>query len=492
MQSPAANHGILQDPTQQKLLLVLVSVAGFMGALDSTIVNISLPTIATYFDTSVTIVSWVSMAYLLTLSATLIAFGRLADIRGYRKVYLAGFAVFTVGSFLCGMLSASIGELVGFRVLQAIGAAMLQAIGGAMITMYLPAESRGKALGIMTTFVSVGVAAGPVLGGFLTTYLSWNWIFLINVPVGIAAILIGIPVLPKDSVTSSSHRQQFDAAGAGILFAALGTLVFAINMGKTLGWTSPVIIGSILVSAISFAAFVFHERRSPAPLIDLAFFKNHNYTFANISALIAMLLVTGSSFILPFYLENAKGLPTDLAGLLLMVPAIALMVMGPVAGRLSDAIGSRRLCLLAAVCYIGAYLLYSQMTPSTSYLHIIAALILMGTAAGLFIPPNFRLILGYSPRGAEGVVSSLAMTVRNIGSVMAVAFYGTIFVMVGFAQGMDPQTKHLTVAAMDAGFNAVFLFGAGLGVLLLILTVAVREQKRDVPGEEAAMGMGGL
>lgn len=492
MQTAAVHQGIIQDITRQRLLLVLVSLAGFMGALDTTIVNISLPTIATYFSTTITLVSWVAMAYLLTLSATLIAFGRLADIRGYRNVYICGFAIFTAGSLLCGMFAGGIGELVGFRILQAIGAAMLQAIGGAMISMYLPAQNRGRALGIMTTFISFGVAAGPVLGGFLTTYLAWQWIFLINVPVGIASLLLAVWVLPHDGPVSPASQQQFDAAGAGFLFGALGTLVFAINMSRTFGWTSPVILGSAGASVLFFIIFILHERKSPAPLVDLAFFRNRDYSFANAGALIAMLLVTGSSYILPFYLEFGKGLGTAEAGVLLMVPALALMVMGPVAGRISDQIGSRRLCLGAAACYITAYLLYSQMTPSTGYIHIIAALLLMGLSAGLFIPPNFRMILGYSPRGSEGVVSSIAMTVRNIGSVMAVALYGSIFTLIGFAQGIDPETKHLTVSSMNAGFHAVFLFGAGLGVLMLVLTLVMREQGRALVENDEAAGMRGL
>ncbi|MFA4826039.1 MAG: MFS transporter [Methanoregula sp.] len=493
MESPAG-HDVIKDPLQQKLLLILVSVAGFMGSLDTTIVNISLPTMATYFDTSITIVSWVAMAYLLTLSATLIAFGRFADIRGYRKVYLWGFAIFAIGSLACGMLSMTIGELIGFRILQAIGAAMLQAIGGAMITMYLPAASRGKALGIMTTFVSVGVAAGPVLGGFLTTYLSWHWIFLINVPVGIIAILLGSRALPKDNVAVGDRQQHFDATGAGILFAALGTLVFAMNMGTTLGWTSPVIIASVFGSVIFWVTFVAWESRCPAPLIDLSFFRNHNYSLANFAAMIGMMLVSGTSFIMPFYLEIVKGLKTDIAGLFLMVPAVALMVMGPLAGRLSDRVGSRRICIAAALCYIAANILFLQMTQNTAFWFIIVALALNGAAAGLFIPPNFNLILGLSPRGSEGVVSSIAMTARNIGSVIAVAMYGTFFIITAFS-GIQPGTgvAGITMPMLVSGFHAVFIFGTVLGALVLVLSLLIREVPcKDQACTEAAAGMGML
>jgi DHA2 family metal-tetracycline-proton antiporter-like MFS transporter len=488
MEAPCATPVVVQSVTHQRLLLVIISVAAFMGALDTTIVNISLPTIADYFQTSVSVVSWVSMAYLLTLSSLLIAFGRLADLRGYRKVYLAGFAIFTAGSLLCG-LSVSIGELIGFRIFQAIGAAMLQAIGGAMITMYLPGEVRGKSLGIMATFVSVGVATGPVLGGFLSQYLSWHWIFFINIPVGIIALILGKFIIPRD-ICTPSRDERFDALGAGLLFAALGTLLLVINMCTTLGWTSPPIIGCAVTSLVLFGAFIAWERRCPAPLIDLTFFYKRNYTLANFAALFAMLLVTGTSFIMPFFLEGLKGLSTSMAGLMLMVPALALMVMGPVAGALSDRIGSRRLCLAAAACYVASNLLFMQMTEATGFTFILLTLALNGTAAGLFIPPNFNLILGLSPRGREGVVSSIAMTMRNIGSALAVASYGTIFVIAAFAvAGEGAGLAGITLDQALTGFHAVFLCGAVIGAAIFVLTLLAREEPKRNAGNKPGAGL---
>src|SRR4030043_70082 len=187
-----------KSSSHQWLILILISLASFMGALDATIVNISLPTISKYFQCDIATVSWVAMAYLLILSSTLIAFGRVADIRGYKKIYIAGFATFTIGSLLCGF-SSNIYLLIGFRVLQGIGAAMLQAIGGAMIVRYLPEKNRGIAFGILTTSAAVGLAAGTPLGGFFFHVFAWRLFFFINVPVGVMAIILGIAVLPGDT-----------------------------------------------------------------------------------------------------------------------------------------------------------------------------------------------------------------------------------------------------------------------------------------------------
>lgn len=182
----------------QWLILLLISLAAFMGALDTTIVNISLPSISKYFGSDIATVSWVSITYLLVLSSTLITFGRVADIRGYKKIYIAGFVIFTLGSLSCG-LSSTIFMLIGFRVLQGAGAAMLQAIGGAMVVRYLPEKARGTAFGVLTTSAAVGLAAGTPLGGFLSQFYSWHWIFFVNLPVGIFAIILALTILPRDS-----------------------------------------------------------------------------------------------------------------------------------------------------------------------------------------------------------------------------------------------------------------------------------------------------
>ena len=246
---------LLESPSRQRLFVILISIASFMGTLDSTIVNISLPTIANYFGTGITLVSWIPIAYMLALASILIAWGRFADIRGYRKVYLSGFTLFTLSSFLCAS-SPSIEILIGCRILQGIGAAMLMAIGGAMIAVYLPDRIRGWALGMLSTFAAICVATGPVLGGYLTEYLSWHWIFLVNIPVGIGAVLLGMTVIPRDRPRKVSLA-SFDAPGAGLLFVTLGSLIFTISLGRVFGYTSPVILSTAAMSAIGAAAFPF-------------------------------------------------------------------------------------------------------------------------------------------------------------------------------------------------------------------------------------------
>jgi len=449
-----------------------------MGALDATIVNISLPTMSKYFQTDVATVSWVSMSYLLVLSGTLITFGRVADIHGYKKIYLSGFAVFTVGSLLCG-LSATIFLLIGFRVLQGAGAAMLQAIGGAMIVRYLPEKNRGTAFGILTTSAAVGLAAGTPLGGFLSQFYSWHWIFFINVPIGIAAIILGSAVLPGD--TEEFRKGKLDIAGAGVLLIALVSLIFCLNTGNNIGWLSWGILAAIIVSGAAWAGFIFNEKRTQIPLIDLSLFRNKNFTMAVIVALLVLLIGQGSWYVFPFYLELGKGFATNIAGLILLVPTVFMMICGPLAGFLSDRIGARPICTLGSVVLIAAFVMFAFMGAKTELYYIIIALGLEGIGIGLIMPANFNLIMGMSAKGSEGVINSLVTTMRNIGAVMGIAFFTFIFLTVIASQGVSVEgvTAHsLPPKAFGYGLHAVFFFGAAVGGLLLALNLAMRNRRK--------------
>ncbi len=465
--------------SHQGLVLLLISLAAFMCALDTTIVNISLPSIAKYFDSDIATVSWVSIAYLLILSSTLITFGRVADIRGYKKIYFAGFAVFTVGSLACG-LSSSVMMLIGFRVLEGVGAAMLQAIGGAMVVRYLPERIRGTAFGILTTSAAVGLAAGTPLGGFLSQFYSWHWIFFVNIPVGIFAVVLALTILPRDS--GEVAEGKFDLSGAGMLLIALVSLIFFLSMGSKLGWLSLGILATIAVSAAAWIGFIFNERKAQTPLINLDFFRSKNFAMAVVVAMLVLLICQGSWYAFPFYLELEKGFAASTAGLILLVPTLLMMVCGPIAGFLSDRIGPRLISVLGSLALIAAFLIFTIMGAKTTLTLIIVALAIEGVGIGLVMPANFNLIMGTSTKGDEAVISSLVNTVRNVGAVMGIAVVTLIFLSVLAAAGIsaaniDPQA--LPMKAFTYGFHAVFLFGAVIGGVILVLSLATKNIKHS-------------
>jgi EmrB/QacA subfamily drug resistance transporter len=469
----------MQAPGEQKIVLAIIAFAVFMATLDTSIVNISLPTIAESFHADIGLVSWVVMAYLLVLSGLMLAFGKLGDMKGFRRVFIAGFAVFTLGSLLCG-LAVSIGLLIAFRVLQGIGAAAIEAIAPAMIALYLPAEKRGWAFGILMTVVSVGIAAGPVLGGYITEYLGWNWIFFINVPVGVLAVILAVRYLPHDVLPASTG--QFDGTGAVLILVALATLLFPLNQGLYLGWTSPLVIGSFLASLVFWAFFFFHERRCDDPLIDMSLFSSKNYLQGNIAGMLILLAFAGSEFLLPFFFELVRGFPTEITGIMLAVPAVTLMLSGPVAGRLSDRYGSRGLMTVAALLAGGAMYLFSLFGASTGTAFMVAALAIYGFAIGLFMPPNMSLILGSGSRDGEGgVASSVMMTLRNVGAMLGVAILGTIAVQVILGVMGGHYVQAPTPDQLAPGFHAAFL--AGMVVCLIVAGISVFiSEKRESGG----------
>lgn len=461
-------------PGNQKVILAIISFAVFMATLDTSIVNISLPTIAEWFGTDMGSVSWVVMAYLLTLSGLMLACGRLGDMAGFRRVFIAGFAIFTIGSLLCG-LAATLGLLIAFRVVQGIGAAAIEAIAPAMIAVCLPKEKRGWALGILMTVVSVAIAAGPILGGSITEYLGWQWVFFVNVPVGILAVVLATRYLPCDTVIKTAGR--FDTPGAVLILAALATFLFPLNQGLYRGWTSPVIAGSFGVSLLLFALFLVHERRCRNPLVDMDLFAAPRYLRGNIAGMLVILAFAGSEFLLPFYFEQVRGIPTEIVGLLLAVPAAALIVSGPAAGKLSDRYGSRGLMISAALLAAITMFLFSLFDSATGLVFMIGTLTLEGFAVGLFMPPNMSLILSSGRQMSEGIASGVMMTLRNVGAMLGIAIFGTIAMQAFLGAAANLKMQSFDPALLVSGFHAAYLAGAAICLVVVVISVFVTENR---------------
>lgn len=464
---------------EQKIVIAIVGLAAFMATLDTSIVNISLPTIAAWFGTGMGPVSWVVMSYLLVLSGLMLACGRLGDLKGFRRVFIAGFVIFTAGSLFCS-LSTTLSLLVASRVVQGIGAAALDAMAPAMLVASLPAEKRGWALGVLMTIVSVAIAAGPILGGFITEFLGWHWIFLINVPVGIVSCILAVRYLPQDKVTDTAGR--FDTAGAVLILAALAMLLFPLSQGLYLGWTSPVITGSLAACLILFTLFLLHERRCPCPLIDPALFSSHNFLWGNIAGMLIVMVFAGSEFLLPFALELMRGLPTEQVGMLLAIPAVVILLAGLIGGTLSDRYGSRGLMIVSAFLSAATMLLLSYLHPETSLAGIAGVLALEGLAVGLFMPPNMSLVLGSGRQDTGGVASGVMMTLRNVGAMMGVALMGSIAVQGFGGAGAGLQLQGIEPARLVPGFHTAFLAGMIICLVIAGISAYVREERRGNPG----------
>lgn len=472
------------------LLVFSISLAMFMTSLDGTIVNIALPTISEAFNVSTSTVSWVATSYLLVMVGCVLVFGKISDTIGYKKIFLSGFAIFTIGSFFCGFLPEVIGgfpSLVGSRMFQAVGAAMLMAVAAAMISTYVPMQQKGKAMSIIMMLAALGTALGPTIGGILTQYLSWHWIFFINIPVGIVAILLGAKVIPA-SVTVQ-RTGSFDKAGAVLAFAGLASLVFVVSEGSVFGWTSPVILGIAALAIISLGWFARHELGSADPLLDLRMFKSRNFIFANLLLFLVFFSLSGISYLLPFYLEYVHSYDTSTAGLIMTSLSFAMMIAGLIAGATFNRVGPRRLCIIASLPLLIGYIMMTQLHVYTSTGFVILALALIGFGMGLMVSPATTMIMMAVSKAKAGMISSMTSLERTAPQSIGIATFNAILIagVIAVAKGYDVTTKspaNIKMEVLSAGFDIAFILSVVLGIAILIITLVVKEEIHPDYSEE--------
>ncbi|MBI5459783.1 MFS transporter [Methanobacterium sp.] len=453
----------------QKLTLLIISLASFMAFLDISIVNVSLPTMAKYFGVTTNTVLWTILIYIIVFSSFLIVFGKLAQQKGFKKVFLAGFLIFITGSALC-TISTQFHELIIFRLVQAVGATMFSGITSAMVLQYLPKNQRGRNLGIVTTIGSMGLALGPLLGGYITEYINFHWIFFINVPIGIIGIILGHAVLHE----TDKHPGSLDLPGVVMIFIAQSTLIFALNKGLDYGWTSTIIIGSIICSVIFWALFVFRESRADEPLIDLNFLKMKDIALANAANIFSNMPFAGAVVLLPFYFEVVKGMSTSQSGLILTLMPVAIIIIGPIAGSISDKIASNRVTLIGAMIGVIGCLVLSTLNPSSSLLYVAMGLLILGASVATFNPPITKFILSKSPSKYRGIASGLVNTSNMIGNGFGTGILGTVAAMVVYTSVGPSTSDKLTPALVSQGLDNAFLVGTvamGIALVLIALTL---------------------
>lgn len=476
----------VRETAVRRLIIAAVVLGSFMGATDSSIVIISLTSISRHFDAGTSEASWVLITYLLAMTGFLIPFGRLGDVAGKRNLFVAGFALFTASSFFCGA-AASLAELVLFRALQGIGGAMITATGPAILSVSLPEQVRGRALGYLSAANALGLAAGFGLGGIINHYLSWQWIFYINVPVGICAVAIAFLVIPPDP-GRRMVRGEFDVAGALLVLLAAGLFIYALSFGEELGWASLPVLAALALSLLFSGIFVAWERQMPEPLLRFSLLHNRGISLGIGAAMLNRLALSGMTYLIPMYLELVKGYSTGFTGLLLLAPSLLILVTGPVSGHLSDRIGSSLLCTLAGVFLFFSVFVFVVFDSTIALAVILLALAFRGISMGLFAPPNLRLILVSTPEDQRGAASSFWYFSRYLASTIGIVVFEAIFDLWirGDGHGGVTGAIHLVhpVAELETGFDHAFLIGLLFIVGMIVLTVLLKE------GDEAGLYSG--
>jgi EmrB/QacA subfamily drug resistance transporter len=356
---------------------------------------------------------------------------------------------------------------------------MISAIAPAMVAAYIPMKQKGKAMGIVMTMAALGTALGPTIGGVLTQYLSWHWIFFINVPVGIIAVLLGAKVIPE--AVGREKLEGFDKTGATLVFVGLASLLFVVSEGASLGWTSPVILVLGAFAIVTLAWFVWHELHLADPLLDFSLFRNKNFLFTNLILSLVFFSFAGINYLLPFYLKYVRNFGTSDAGLIMTSLSFAMMGAGILSGLLYNRLGPKVLCIAAGASLTGGYFLMTRLHMDTPSGYIVVSLALIGFGLGLMITPISNLIMNSVTKTKQGMISSLTSLERFAPLTLGIAAFNLIFVQgVISIAGNESVTKtspaQLQMGVLSAGFDFAFLLSFVLGIVILLLAFIIREE----------------
>jgi len=449
------------------LILLTTVLLTFMAVLDSSIVNVALPVMAKKLDVSMASIEWVVTSYLIVIVGAILIFGRLADIKGKATIFKSGIIIFTIGSLACG-ISTSLVMLVFSRALQAIGAAATMATSQGIITHVFPSSERGRALGINGTFVALGAMVGPPIGGIIVSALSWNYIFLINLPIGLIAFILAKNTLPK---SSKVINEKLDIKG-GILFALTIILLFgSLTYGKEVGLNNPIIILCFIFAIILFVIFISSQRKTEVPLLNLEIFDNFLFSLSIFCAFISFVAIASSSIIIPFYLQDVMELNPSVTGLLMMVSPIVLSIVAPISGHLSDKVGSEILTFIGLVGTSLGLILMSTLNQYSALGTIVVFMAIMTLGNGMFQSPNNSLVMSTVPKNKLGIAGSINALVRNLGIVVGVSFsttllYNSMSSKIGYhVTGYIPGQDDIFVYGMRNVFIAAAII-CGIGAIL--------------------------
>jgi EmrB/QacA subfamily drug resistance transporter len=458
--------------TQKKHLpaAIAICLATFMGKLDTYIVNISLPDIARRFGATPAQASLIVLSFLLCSAGTMLVCGKLADSLSLKKLFIRGYWLFSISSLGCAF-AQGIWWLVLARAVQGVGAAVLLISAFALVPRLIPAKLRGWAFGMVALANAVGVGLGTPLGGLITTHLSWRWIFLINVPIGLLAASRAGALIEDAAAAPLKKIESFDYSGAAVSFCAIALLLYAVSAGGERGWFSHVILFTLSSGIALLGAFIVIERRAAEPVLPPVIFGHKQLRMALAVACIFFAVMSGANFIAPFYLEYAKGLTADMAALAFMLYPLMHMIVAPRAGRMSDVVHPTLLCAASLIVGCCTFSAFSIACAWPGIWEALVFFILYGIANALFISPSNNLVMGLAPEHSEGSVAGLYNTLTTVSMAVGVALFETAFTTVsGHKSG---NLAALSKSALLAGFRGTYM----LAVLMLFIGLCLSADK---------------
>jgi EmrB/QacA subfamily drug resistance transporter len=451
------------------IILIIVIMSTFMATLDGSIVNVALPKMATVLGITTSTIQLVVTSYLIIIAGTVLIFGRLGDILGKTRMFKFGLGLFTLGSLFCGITS-SFPILIVARVVQAIGAAGSMANSHGIITEVFPVSERGKALGLNATAVALGSLVGPGLGGLIVGNSRWEFIFLINVPIGLLSLFFAFKLLPGEH---KAAKGRLDGIGAILFMLFVIPLFVALGQGLNRGFTDPFILFGFIVAAVSFVVFILVERKRQDPLLQLDMFKNRLFSLSIFCGYITFIAIFCSNIIQPFYLQNVMAFTPQRTGLILMIYPLILTVVAPLSGTLSDKIGSEILTFIGLSLVSVGLLLMSTLNEHSSIINLVIFTAIMSIGMGLFQSPNNSLIMSTVEKNKLGIAGSINALIRNLGMVCGIALATTLLYS-RMSDKIGYRVTDYVVGRNDAfvyGMQTVYITAAVLCAVGTILTL---------------------
>ncbi|HEY5834565.1 MFS transporter [Streptomyces sp.] len=431
---------------RRTLVLAICCLSLLIVSLDNTILNVALPSMQHDLHATVSGLQWTIDAYLVVIASLLLLAGSTADRVGRKRIFQTGLVLFTAGSLLCS-LAPGLGWLIAFRMVQAAGGSMLTPVAMSIITnTFTDPRERARAIGVWGGVVGISMAAGPIVGGALVESVGWRSIFWINLPVGLAALVLTARYVPE---SRAPRARRVDPVGQLLVVAALGTLTYGIIEGPGAGWTSPLITGCFAVAAAAVASLVAYEKRRTDPLIDIRFFRSAPFSGATVIAVSAFAALGGFLFLNTLYLQNERGLSALDAGLYMVPMALMTLFFAPLSGRLVGARGPRLSLVLAGTCMTASGVLFAALDAQSANAPLFTSYVLFGIGFGLVNAPITNTAVSGMPRSQAGVAAAVASTSRQVGQSLGVAVIG---------------------AALAAGLHTAawwIVVGCGLSVLLV-------------------------
>jgi EmrB/QacA subfamily drug resistance transporter len=464
--------------------LVAVSLATFMTYLDNNVTNVAIPTIQRDLHLSVAGLEWVVSSYILVFAGLLLAGGRLADVFGRRRMFLAGLSVFTLASLGAG-LAGSGAELIGFRLVQGLGAALLVPTTLAiLVATFDNLRERATAIGAWTAIGAAALAAGPLIGGFISQHFHWGWIFFINVPVGVITGVLALVTVAESRDTSAARR--LDLPGLVTSAVMLFALTYALIEGHDKGWTSGLILGSFAVSAVAAGLFALAESRSAAPMVNLSLFRSRVFSGGTVTMMLWAFGVFGIYFFTSLYLQNILGFSPTKAGLAFVPMAVLLIASAAIAPPIAARLRPHRTVALGMLIMAVGLVLFGRLGAGASFASLMPGFLLFGAGGGLMQVPLTNAVLHAMPPARSGVAAALLNASREVAGLLGITLIGAVL---RSQQGAALRHGHSASASFLTGYHAGLAFTVALVLLGVVVSyVALRRLPRaapDQPGQPA-------